>query len=274
MAIINHRFGHCAGQPGAAWNMLILNANRFGAVIEFLIGNREALKNLKGNLRKPDSRNAKYGLKETIANLEKLDLPVTVAAAREVARVKTYPDLHRGLVQIANTLKFELEDRKFYRPIRQLQKYYNQADLFGKEVFDAFPSANNDIAEAGNCLALERGTACVLHLMRVVEVGLRILAGAVGVSTQSNWGAYLREIDRALEAKIKAAGRHSAEERFYAEARVTIDGVRMVWRNPTMHTENNYSPERAEDILISVRTLMRHLATRLSEQEGAQEKLP
>jgi len=44
-----------------------------------------------------------------------------------------------------------------------------------------------------------------------------------------------------------------------------LDGVRIAWRNPTMHIENSYSPERAEEILIGVRALMRHLATRLSE---------
>jgi hypothetical protein len=32
-----------------------------------------------------------------------------------------------------------------------------------------------------------------------------------------------------------------------------------------MHIEKSYSPERAEEILISVRAIMRHLATKLSE---------
>ena len=51
-----------------------------------------------------------------------------------------------------------------------------------KDVFNAFPSANNDILEASNCLALERGTATVMHLMRVAEVGLKALASALGVT--------------------------------------------------------------------------------------------
>jgi hypothetical protein len=158
-----------------------------------------------------------------------------------------------------------LPQRPFYGPLTKYAPYYEQPKLFGDEVFNKFPSANNDIFEAGTCLALERGTATVMHLMRVVEVGLKVLASTVGVGTQSDWGGYVRAIDDALAARIKASGKRTPDEQFYAEARVTIDGVRMAWRNATMHVENNYSPERAEEILIAVRGLMRHLATKLSE---------
>jgi hypothetical protein len=103
-----------------------------------------------------------------------------------------------------------------------------------------------------------------MHLMRVCEVGLKVLAGALSVALQNNWGADLREIGKALDART-ASGRRGSDDQFYAEARVTLDGVRMAWRNPTMHIENSYSPERAEEILISVRAIMRHLATTLSE---------
>jgi len=44
-----------------------------------------------------------------------------------------------------------------------------------------------------------------------------------------------------------------------------LDSVRVAWRNPTMHIENSYSPERAEEILVATRSLMRHLATKVSE---------
>jgi hypothetical protein len=87
-----------------------------------------------------------------------------------------------------------------------------------------------------------------MHLMRVVEVGLKVLASTLGVGVQPDWGGYIREIDNALTARIKAAGKRTPDEQFYAEARVTIDGVKIAWRNPTMHVENNYSPERAEEI--------------------------
>lgn len=248
--------------------MLVLDANRFVDIVEWLSRNREAMKKSRGDLDEDNQKRARDGLRQTIERLELLDLPVSVAAAQSTLDAKTFPELHSGIEQLANILQFELKGRKFYRPVRQFEKYYDHPNLFGNEVFSAFPPANNDISEAGTCLALERGTACVLHLMRVVEVGLKTLADAVGVSVQTDWGSYLREIDKTLETKIKGAGKRSEDERFYSEARVTIDGIRMAWRNPTMHVESSYAPERAEEILGSVRTLMRHLATRLSEQSN------
>jgi hypothetical protein len=137
--------------------------------------------------------------------------------------------------------------------------------LLGDEVFKNLPSANEDIQEAGTCLALERATASVMHLMRVLEAGLAVLAKTLGVTKQNDWGRYLREIDDALAASIEASGARSADEQFYAEVATTIDHMRRAWRNPTMHPEKTYSPERAEEILQSVRSFMRHLATKLHE---------
>ena len=203
---------------------------------------------------------------EMIAGLQKLDLPVSIKTAQEmVIGARTIEAMHKAIEQLWNTVALELDGRKFYGPLTKFAPYYEQPKLFGDEVFNKFPSAKNDIFEAGTCLALERGTATVMHLMRVVEVGLKVLASTLGVGAQGDWGGYIRAIDDALTARIKAAGKRTPDEQFYAEVRVTLDSVKMAWRNATMHVENNYSPERAEEILGSVRTLMRHLATRLSE---------
>jgi hypothetical protein len=141
----------------------------------------------------------------------------------------------------------------------------NTRPLFGKNVFDAFPSANEDIAEAGACLALGRGTACVMHLMRSCEVGLRALGKAIGIGKQNDWGSYLREIPKELEKRAKASGTRTADEQFYSEAAASFDHLKRAWRNPTMHVDRAYSPERAEEIFFAVRSIMRLLATRISE---------
>jgi hypothetical protein len=53
-------------------------------------------------------------------------------------------------------------------------------NLMGPKVLSAFPAAKSDIIEAGNCLAAECHTACVFHLMRVVEWGLRAFCAHLG----------------------------------------------------------------------------------------------
>jgi hypothetical protein len=146
------------------------------------------------------------------------------------------------------------------------RKLFQQAAPFGLEVEKKFSSASEDIYEACKCLALGRATACVMHLNRVIEVGLTGLAAAVNIGQQNDWGSYLREIDKELKGRMKAAGARSSDEQFYAEAAGAIDNMRRAYRNPTMHPERTYSPERAEEILQAVKSFMRHLATKLHDE--------
>jgi hypothetical protein len=241
--------------------MLELNARDFIELIHDLLGSEQAIRGKSGELGPMLAATRDKANAEVIPLLKKLELPVSTKVAEEmIGGAETIERFHEAIGQLWNTLALELDGRKFYSPAFHYLRYFEQPKLFGDDVFDKFPSANNDIFEAGTCLALERGTACVMHLMRVCEVGLKALAAALSVPPQNNWGADLREIDKALNARPGARG---PDEQFYAEVRVTLDGVRAAWRNPTMHIENSYSPERAEEILISVRALMRHLATRL-----------
>jgi hypothetical protein len=248
------------------WDMLTLDAKTFVSLFHNLIATELEVRGKKGHLPLGVKMTLVTGAQNIANELRALDLPHSVQVTEQMlSNCQSTDDLHRGIEQLINSLALELNGRKFYGPLRKYEQYFEQPKLFGDEVFTKFSSANNDIFEAGTCLALERGTACVMHLMRVVEAGLKALAKALGVGVQNDWGAYLREVDGELGKRIKASGKRTADEQFYAEARVTIDGIRIAWRNPTMHIENNYSPERAEGMLIAVRSLMQHLATRLSE---------
>jgi hypothetical protein len=247
--------------------MLTLDAKPFVLLLHNLFATELHVRDTTGPLPLAVKMTMVTGSQHIIDELKALDLPHSVQVAEQMlTKCETSDDLHRGLEQLINSLALELNNRKFYGPLRKYEPYFENPKLFGDEVFAKFTSANNDIFEAGTCLALERGTACVMHLMRIVEAGLKALAGALGVGVQNDWGAYLRKIDEELAARIKASGKRTADEQFYAEVRITIDGVRIAWRNPTMHIENNYSPERAETMLIAVRSLMQHLATKLSDQ--------
>jgi hypothetical protein len=203
---------------------------------------------------------------ETLADdCEKLRLQTPADAARGISNAKTTREIEGNLEFIRNAILIGLNRRKFFEPEPVYIKYFENPKLFGDAVFTAFPSATDDIAEAGTCLAFERSTACVMHLMRVTEAGLRALATAVGVSHQNDWGAYIREIYKELERQVKSAGAQSPDHQFYAEAAAQIDNVKRAWRNPTMHVDKSYSQPRAEEILLATKSLMIHLAARISE---------
>ena len=173
--------------------------------------------------------------------------------------------VQRSCQSLRESLLVELSGRKFYGPLPGYEKYYDQVQLFGADVFQSFGSATEDIFEAGMCLSLERGTACVMHLMRVLEAGLLALANAVGVTNKNDWGSYLKLIEAELDKRLKAAGARSPDEQFYSEAATNFDRVRRAFRNPTMHVGASYSLERAGEILLATKSFMAHLATRLSE---------
>lgn len=139
-------------------------------------------------------------------------------------------------------------------------------DLFGTEVADRFPSAILDIEEAGKCLAFERGTACVFHCMRVMEVGLKSLAKALGIDYAPSWESYLTQIDKEFKRAWKdKEPAWKQDEAFYTEAAADLTVVKRAWRNPTMHVRIAYDPVKAKEVFDGVKAFMRHLSTKLRE---------
>jgi hypothetical protein len=213
-------------------------------------------------------------LDEYIKACEEIGLTSTADQFKRVKEAtddaKVYGEISQFLPEVLNRLEDECA-RKIVMSIDSAyvayldEQHFDSKDQTAPKVSAQFASAADDIAEAGTCLACARSTACVMHLGRVMEIGLKSLAGAVGVSHQNDWGRYLTKIDEELQSRIKSAGARSADEQFYAEAHIMFDSVRRAWRNPAMHTDRVYTMERAEEILIAVRSFMRHLATKLHD---------
>ncbi len=212
------------------------------------------------------------------ALLKQLRLDQSSFAVREARSVlldlKQWPrtaiEISKDVQQAHKAISKELNTTLFMRIPADRRAYYNKPELLGDKVAQAFPSAAFDVAEAGKCLATGRSTAAVLHLMRVVEVGLRALAVAINPSAdvQANptWDAVLQRGDREI---AKRAADQSPEWReraaFYTEAIANLRAVKAAWRNPTMHVERKYTDEEAVDVFNAVKAFMRHLATQVRE---------
>ncbi|RGP39054.1 hypothetical protein [Pseudotabrizicola alkalilacus] len=144
--------------------------------------------------------------------------------------------------------------------------FFDMAAPFGQSVEDSFPSAEFDISEAAKCRAVGRWTACVMHLMRVLEVGLAALARHYDVAVDSNWNKTLNEI----ETRTREVGKrsHGAEaEQWAAEAATHLRFIKNAWRNQAMHPRQTYDEERAVAIFESARSFMQHLSEKLSEDD-------
>jgi hypothetical protein len=145
--------------------------------------------------------------------------------------------------------------------------YYEQPELFGSDVAVKYPAAGYDIQEAGNCYATGRNTACVMHLMRSLEVALDAVGLGAGVpnaviEAKNSWETLLKKIDAQIVANDKSGDvTWQPKRQFFVDAHAHLFAVKNAWRNPSMHLERKYDEREALRIYNAVKDFMEHLAT-------------
>lgn len=158
----------------------------------------------------------------------------------------------------------DAQSRQFFAADAMADGYYETADkLVGAEVVDQFPSIQFDIEEAGKCLTFGLWTASVMHLMRVHECVLGVLAQHLGVEVKENWNSTLNDIEAALR-QIKASKEGPVAEQAAAEAATHLRFVKNAHRNHVMHAHMSYDQKRARDVFDGTRAFLQHLAKALS----------
>lgn len=187
-------------------------------------------------------------------------------------------ELQHELNELHEALDSALFMRRFYTIEPGEEKFFYDdslrplPEMFGEKVSLNFPSALEDIKEAGNCYATDRNTACVFHCMRVLEHGLRALAKRLRVTLPKNlhidlaeWGKLIDRIEEEIEKIEKVRKRTPQRERdleFYHSAASQFRHFKNAWRNHVMHSRAWYDHEEAGKVLRHVREFMRHLADR------------
>jgi hypothetical protein len=111
--------------------------------------------------------------------LEEVGLETSLDSFARLESAFSQPELsYDAIKNLADEVQGRIIDELSHVQLWQLTREetrFLKVDPFGKEIPTQFPTARDDIEEAGKCLAFGRGTACVFHLMRIMEVGLRAL---------------------------------------------------------------------------------------------------
>jgi hypothetical protein len=89
-------------------------------------------------------------------------------------------EVRRLLEELEGRLRDEINMATLLTLSLQEAAHYLTPRKGWEAVIENFPGAVSDIEEATKCLALSRSTACVFHLMRALEVGLRALGIQAG----------------------------------------------------------------------------------------------
>jgi hypothetical protein len=168
---------------------------------------------------------------------------------------ETYTEIFSDVNHINGSLGYELEKEAVFRIPPERKKFYEQNDLFGPKVADAFPSCARDIRMAGNCYAFGQGDACVHHLMMVLERGLNVLAAKLDVPYErTNW----QNIIEKNASKLKLRG---PDFDFHREANSQFGFLKDTYRNHSEHARDDpYDVPEARSILDHVSDFMQALA--------------
>jgi hypothetical protein len=189
----------------------------------------------------------------------------------------TYSRLSFQLEQLFELMKSELQASTVLIVDGSDGVYYDREFLFGRAVFDAFPSARNDVKEAGNSLACGRATATVFHLMRAAEIGLRALATDRRVKFQKRsnlpleyreWGEILEQLEgkeREIECYTASPAR-DVQLAFYHGAMIELRAFKNKYRNPSAHTRISYDIHQARSAMQHAMGFMKIIAERIGEK--------
>ena len=206
------------------------------------------------------------GMDATLASLDRL----IALMSREAV---TYADVSHDLEDLQGRIRDELAMKVVWCVDSHQYRLIQESHLWGEEVGHSFPSAAHDLEEAGKCLALDRSTACVFHLMRIMELGLRLLSESLNdprldPKRNPSWDTILKKCREELDKPLhERAPEWRADEPFFSGAAARLLAVKDAWRNPTMHVGNSkYTEGEALDVFNHVAAFMRHLATKLKEE--------
>lgn len=230
-------------------------------------------------LRELETLCAEMGLSVTLAQIQRVHHMV---ASDEFG--SNLPFFGQQLIEIQTRLNDELAGNMIFsihaNNVDYLDAYApssgkitksNRVEEAWNPVFTAFPSTKYDAMESFKSYALERNTACVFHLMRVLEIGLGALGGVFGVSlAHTNWAPAIDQMESKIrdmhkDPTWKALPDCKEQQEFYAQAASHFGVLKDAWRNYTAHARGKYDSTEASDILTSVRAFMQKLATRLHE---------
>lgn len=167
------------------------------------------------------------------------------------------------LMDITSRIRDDCESRIYFQVSPEDASLLDpNADHFGLEVRKAFGSTVEDIAEAASCLALERPTACVFHLMRALEAAAVVVANQIGATIADKHGRTLPwgVIASNMKSEIDKMQKGSDIQIQWYRAQSFLEVVGRAWRNPSAHPKQTYTIEEAKNVFAATKSFMQELA--------------
>ncbi|MDH2357053.1 hypothetical protein QCM80_41680 [Bradyrhizobium sp. SSUT112] len=177
----------------------------------------------------------------------------------------TGPDgIATAITHLLSRIQDELKAQYFFHLDQRDVPFFADHQPFGPYVAEKFELANEDITEAGKCLALQRPTACVFHLMRAMELAVQNLGKKlkvqINVKTET-WHQIMLHVNKSIELLPSKTPAQKRKKALYAEGSAHLQSVRLAWRNEVMHPKQAYTRQEALDIFNATRAFMSSIAS-------------
>jgi hypothetical protein len=163
----------------------------------------------------------------------------------------------------------ELREYLYYQYPKEKGKKLVMWELEWRAVVRAFPGVKNDVLSAVDCYALQQGTACVFHCMRVLERGFGALADEVGlVFDIQQWKTIIDQIEKKIRELRGTLPRSVAKDETMqrlSEAAKEFYYFKDGWRNYVSHGRATYDEHQAAIILEHTRVFMTVLSSQIGD---------
>jgi hypothetical protein len=268
--------------------MLKVNAEKFVETARYLavlreIGEKVArAEHAKGSSRPltPSEREA-TGLDERLKELSNLcdllDLRIT---NKHISRCLSATDLSPQhiiafSVEILDRFNDELSERRFYSLTPAAASFFEEPLKGWEAVSDRF-GCGFDVEEARKSIALERYTASVFHLMKVVEAAvLELQMFLKAEDVKAHFGSVINKLEYMTQKhKYEHVPKHLQPYLvFLREVLTQLHAVKDSWRNKVAHVEallvpaNTFTEELARGVHDATLILMNKLASGLPPRE-------
>jgi hypothetical protein len=197
----------------------------------------------------------------------------------EIRQGISWAELKNQIKVLHEAIHADLCYRRFAYVPTAKATLHDQFGLTWEGIWKKIPDAKEDSQRAIDCYALEQNTACVFHLMRVAEFGLRSLAKTVRVKIThkgqfcpieyGEWVQVITAIKNRIDAvrKLATGTKRQLRLEFYSDAADHCTFMKDIWRNNISHARKPYNETDALAVLERVRDFMKFLAVHQADPQ-------
>lgn len=168
-------------------------------------------------------------------------------------------EIASSITHFMSRLQDELKSQYFFHLDQKDVPFFLTDDHAPKK----FDWAHEDMSEAGKCLALQRSTACVFHLMRVLEHAVQAFGRKLKVKIDvmnETWHQIMLHVNKEVQNLPSRTSAQKKKKSSYAEAAAHLQSVRLAWRNEVMHPKQTYTRQEAFEVFNATKVFMAYLA--------------